>query len=150
VAATDGEIQARRTAEVSFGKDAQEAIIRVTSSGVTLGTCLVMRKCHSSSVNWIFGLKRPSNSCDHTSAIRRRAQQRMRSYQRSSQGLEEHILEFVMWVVPDPFSPQDDSGSFTMASSFVATNTNHLLCLSGLFAIRVKDDGYLPERTATA
>ena len=68
VAVVDGEVQARRTAEVSFGKDAHDAIIRVTSFGVTLGTCLVMRKCHSSSVNRIFGLKRPSNSFNYTSA----------------------------------------------------------------------------------
>jgi len=51
VAEVEGEIQARRTAEVNFGNDAQDAIIRVTSLGVILGTCLVMRKCHSSSVN---------------------------------------------------------------------------------------------------
>ena len=51
VAVIDCEVQARLTAEVSFGKDAHDAIIRVTSLGATLGACLVIRKCHSSSVN---------------------------------------------------------------------------------------------------
>jgi hypothetical protein len=55
-------VQSRRTAEVSFGKQAHDAIILWTSVGADFGTCLKIKKFHSSSVKWILGLKSPSNN----------------------------------------------------------------------------------------
>ena len=73
------------------------------------------------------------------SATQNHVLERMGSYQRASQSLEEHILKLVMWVVPDPFRPEDNGGSFTMSSRLVATKTDHLLRLSGLHAIYVQE-----------